>query len=312
MKRRISILCLASFWAATTVVAATMVPLDMSSGRPVVEIEVNGSAPLKMVLDTGAGGSVIDAEVAQNLGLEVIGEQQIGDPSGRNQHTAKTVILPGVRIGGAALGDLEVGLLDLQKTLGHGHRSFDGVLSVRDLDRNLVTLDLAEGELRFTKGELDLTEDNVVPYLTGKIGVPSVQVLVGPLTVQAVLDIGNPGQLSLARGVAKHLELDGPLEVVGKRKTASSTFEISAATLDGTVNLAGHTIENPTLFFDRLHHGTQSNIGSGLLSQFVVTIDQRKNLVRFEKGNPGSSHQMASAPPDSLNQSMPPIKIKEL
>lgn len=302
MKKLVSIFWLASVWAVTTVTAATVIPLDMSSGRPVVEIEVNGTAPLKMVLDTGARGTVIDALVAQRLSLKIVGEQQIGDPSGHGQHTAKTVILPGVRIGGATLGDLEVGVLDLQKTLEHGHRSFDGVLSVRDLDRNLVALDLAQGELRLTKGELDLTEENVVPYLIGKTGVPSIQVLVGPLTVHAVLDTSNPGQLSLARGVARHLDLHGPLEVVGKGKTVNSTFEISAATLDGTVNLAGHTIENPTLYFDRLHRGTQSNIGSGLLNQFVVTLDQSNNLVRFENGAPNSSHQMASSPLDTADQ----------
>lgn len=297
MKRRISALWVVAMCTVVVVGASTTIPIDMGSGRPVVEIEVEGGATLRMVLDTGASNTVIDASLADELGLEVVGEQLIGDPSGRKQHRAETMVLPGVRIGSTSFGDLEVAALNFPAAMGHGRRPFDGVLSVRNLSRQLVTLDLAAGELRLSEGQLDLEEEGVVRFYTDDMAIPWVQMLVGPLTVHAFLDTGNPGQISLSKSISQYLELDGPLEVVGEGRTVSSTFEISAASLDGAVELAGHTIENPTLNFDKLHSGTQANIGSGLLRQFVVTLDQKNQLVRFGRASVNSNIKVASVNP---------------
>lgn len=293
MKKLFLTLGVASMGVVAVANGATTIPIDMSTGRPVVEIEVNGSTPLRMILDTGAGGSVIDEKTAVDLGLEIIGEQKIGDPSGRNQQSTPVVALPDVRIGGVALGGLEAASLDFPTSLGHDRRPVDGVLSLRDLGRYLVTLNLAESSMRLTDGHLDAAAPNVVPLRTGKMGIPWIQILVGPVTMRAFLDTGNPGQLSLARDVARYLELDGPLEKVGEGRTVSSSFKIYAAPLSGTVTLAGHRLENPILHFDRLHHGTQANIGSGLLRHYVVTLDQGNGLVRFEPGRQGNPPQMA-------------------
>ncbi len=293
MQRRISTLWMAAMWAAVTATAATTIPLDMSSGRPVVEIVVNGGNSLTMVLDTGASGSVINAETARELGLEVVGEEMVGDPSGKNQHATQVVALPDVTIGATSLGEIRASALDLPKAIGHARHGIDGVLSVRDLERYLVTLDLAAGELRLSSGQLNPDATDVVPFYTDDMAIPWIHALVGPLTVHAFLDTGNPGLLSLSKATAKHLELDGPLEVIGEGRTVSSTFEISAAPLAGEVTFAGQSIKNPTLLFDELHRGTQANIGSGLLSQFVVTLDQSNKLVRFATGRGAQSHQQA-------------------
>jgi len=55
MKRRASALWITALWTAASATATTTVPIDMSSGRPVVEINVQEGEALRMVLDTGAG-----------------------------------------------------------------------------------------------------------------------------------------------------------------------------------------------------------------------------------------------------------------
>src|SRR5205814_272541 len=57
------------------------VPLDVKSGRPVVDVLINGKGPYRFIVDTGASHSVIDSALAKELGLPVLGETHMGDPS---------------------------------------------------------------------------------------------------------------------------------------------------------------------------------------------------------------------------------------
>jgi hypothetical protein len=186
------------------------------------------------------------------------------------------------------LGDLDIGpidatVLDFGTAMGHhGQPPFDGVLSVTALKGQLVTFDLVSGNLLLEPGgKLDSDDDHVVPYyLEG--GSPWISITAADLTLRAFLDTGSPGEISMSRALADHLELAGPLRVVGHARTVSSEFDIYAAHLVGAVELAGHRLESPTLMFDGLHRGTQANIGSAFLRRFVVTLDLSQHLVRFE------------------------------
>jgi len=288
MTKRITTVFLIWIAAAATAAAATTIPLDLSTGRPVVEVTIAGGQPLRMVLDTGAGGSVVDAGLAAGLGLETVGRQRIGDPSGRRAHDVDRVALPDVRLGGVALGDLEAAALDLPRAPGHERRPFDGVLSVRALAGHLATFDLAAGQLTLEPGgALDPDDEHVVPYYLDDMGIPWVHAAVGPLTVRAFLDTGSPGEISMAKALAKQLDLAEEPKVVGTARTVSGSFEIEAAPLAGEIVVAGHSIPGPTVVLDGLHRGTQGNLGTGFLRRFVVTLDQSNHLVRFAPhGNP--------------------------
>ncbi len=161
MTKRITTVFLIWIAVAATATAATTIPLDLSTGRPVVEVTIAGAQPLRMVLDTGAGGSVVDAGLAAELGLETVGRQRIGDPSGRGAHDVDRVALPDVRLGGVALGDLEAAPLAGELVVaGHAidgptivldglHRGTQGNLGTGFLRRFVVTLDQANHLVRF-------------------------------------------------------------------------------------------------------------------------------------------------------------------
>lgn len=286
---------------ATAAAAATVVPLDMTTGRPVVEITAGTSRTLQMVLDTGATGSVVAAGVAEELGLAPVGRQLVGDPGGRGAHEVDRVALADVSLAGVPLGDVEAASLDLPAVPGPGGRPVDGVLGLRALDGHLVTLDLAAGELRLEPGgSLGPDDAGVVPYYLDR-GLPWIQVTVGPLTVHAFLDTGNPGQLTMSEHLARHLELASEPVVVARGRTVSSTFEIRAAQLAGDVVVAGHVLSHPTIMFDGLHRGTEGNLGSGFLRQFVVTVDQQHHLLRLEPNGaaPAPLPHARSAGPDA-------------
>jgi predicted aspartyl protease len=96
-----------------------------SGGTPVIEVTFNGSQTFEMIVDTGAGGTVITPRMAAALGLTVVGKTRVNTASQRGvevelAYVESIAVGPAqvngvtVAIGGEAL---EVGLL--------GHDFFD-------------------------------------------------------------------------------------------------------------------------------------------------------------------------------------------
>src|SRR5262245_44190276 len=57
------------------------VDFDTAAGKSVVEVKINGQGPYRFFLDTGAGGMVINGDLAKELKLPIIGSTELGDPS---------------------------------------------------------------------------------------------------------------------------------------------------------------------------------------------------------------------------------------
>src|SRR5690606_33100420 len=58
-------------------------PLRIWRRMVLVELRINGSAPLTFILDSGAGGTLIDASTAERLGLRLGGGVQSTGANGR-------------------------------------------------------------------------------------------------------------------------------------------------------------------------------------------------------------------------------------
>lgn len=96
------------------------VPIKRRSGRtPIIDVTFNGGQVFEMIIDTGASGTVITPEMAQNLGLAVEGEVTADTASDKGVKFSTTTI-ESIAVAGAvannvrvAIGtdDLEVGLL---------------------------------------------------------------------------------------------------------------------------------------------------------------------------------------------------------
>lgn len=83
---------------------------------PVIDVVFNGSRRFEMMVDTGASSTMITQEMAQELGIEVVGNIPIGTAGGKS--IVPVGFLRSISVGGATIknvpvtiGPLELGLL---------------------------------------------------------------------------------------------------------------------------------------------------------------------------------------------------------
>ena len=129
---------------------ATTVPFKVSTGRPMVELTVNGEGPYPFVLDTGAPGLIVRPELVEELGLEVVGTTEVNSPLGGTPVEARQVHVGSIDLGGAPVTDLEALVLD-------------------HLDRGGDACIFEEGALRLCAGgtRKDIATAGEVPALLG-------------------------------------------------------------------------------------------------------------------------------------------------
>ncbi len=262
-------------------------PLDLSRGQPVVQVLLNGKGPYPFYLDTGAGATVLNDDVARELGLATLDSTRIGDPA--NPHAIRADIhrLDSIEIGGLRLEGVRCVSWD-RSTLRPGADAPRGVLGIALFSELLLSLDYPKAEGRVTRGALPAPDGERVLAYEAPQGIPVVSVRIGARTYDTHLDSGSPGSFTLPRSERGALRLLAEPVEVGKARTANSTLTIYAAQLADTMRLGGHAFVRPMI---ELNEGLpHPNLGGRILREFVVTLDQANRRVRFERtGTPAPS-----------------------
>jgi len=184
-------------------------------GRVWAPVYVNGKGPLRLVLDTGASGSAVTAQAAQRLGLSLAG--------------ARTVLLRGVTgaketpmidVDKIEIGDLIVEparLLVIDDAFGGA----DGVLAGRGLGDRRIYIEFRKDhiDIRRSKNQRAPAGFTVLPIKLIRGHVPTVQVLVGRVRTQAIIDTGaqqTTGNLALRDALLRQRKLqEQEAEIVG-------------------------------------------------------------------------------------------------
>lgn len=263
--------------APSTAHADTVIPLDLSGTRPAVSVTIGDSAPELWVFDTGAGGSVIDMDRAHALNLPELQPVQIGSPAGGTPMQGFITRLDGVRIGAVTLPVFQI---VAASTLLPDRA---GVLSPNIFAGQLVTLDFGRNELRISdKTSANTPAGAAVDYFGhGPHALPGLEVRVGDGPVQqAHIDSGSPGGLIFPYAMASSLPLAAPPVQVGQARFVDGAHPRYAAQLRGVVHVGPLTLENPEIgLIDGLPY---LNIGMGLLSEMVITLDpaERRSWAR--------------------------------
>ena len=260
------------------------VPFDADAPRPIIEAKINGKGPFRFILDTGAQGLVINADLAKQLDLQSTGKTHMGDPSDPEAIEVDRVRLDSVSIGDAILTGVNAISWEPPAAFGgHALSKSRGIIGLMMLTDCLVTFDYANNEMRLTRGELPpVNGKDVIKFASRDDGLPTIKLHVGNVAFDAHIDSGSPGGITLPENVQDRIELKSKPTVVGRARTVNSSFDILAADLDGNARIGGHTFEQPKLvFIDMLNSSGVGNIGSAILRQFKVTFDQRNGRIRF-------------------------------
>ena len=259
---------------------AAAVPMDLTAGQPVVEVFLDGRGPYRMFLDTGAGSTVLDRSLAQELGLRKVGETKIGDPANPEAISADQVWIDSLRIGSVRFDGITAASWD-RSDLRRDVNPPRGVIGFAVFRELLLTLDYPGAQLRLARGRLAAADGQNVLRYTDPNGIPVIPVQVSGATLAADLDTGSPGFLSIPARDTARVRFAGPLQIMGRGRTVNSEVVFRGAAIAGAVAIGKHRFENPVVMVhDQLPN---PNLGGRALRDFALTFDQRARSVRFER-----------------------------
>ncbi len=272
------------------------VPFDFYRNEIIVHVKVNGKGPFNMMLDTGTDPSAIDIATAKELGLKldpIAGKAAGGGTSTTLFYETK---LPLVELGDVTAKNLDAGAIDLRKISERLKQPLHGVLGHSLLNGRIVQIDYPNRRLRFYSRPLFSKTD--IQSNSSKRTTLSFQyhdnviiddVFVNGRKMLGSLDTGSDGTFKLTPAAVSLLGMDD--EVSRAPVSESVGYNDLSVNRKGTVDkviIGGITIEKPSVIFFGKGTGRDKkpwgvNIGNEFLKDFVVTIDYRSKLIRFER-----------------------------
>lgn len=272
--------------------ATDWMPVDLHQRRYVyLRGDVNGVAT-DVVLDSGAGLTVLDRAFAERLHLRAEGELAARGTGGN----VSASIVSGVtlKIGGAEIGPLSAAVIDLSDIARRFGRPMPVILGKELFNAVVVDLDYPASRIRFLDAaafryggpgrKLDL--------IPAEDGHKSLKISIeGGDPVVVGLDTGQGGALSVYRHYADargFLSGRPVSEARGGGVGGATTMKV--ATLR-SVTLAGYELRGvPAAFqatdvrgaFDTKRQ--EGNLGAGILSRFRVLFDYSRSCLWLEPG----------------------------
>ena len=250
-------------------------PMELRHNLPFVEVMLNGKGPFTFTIDTGTGGqAAVTPDLIQRLGLPVTGEEEVGDPSGRNSHKVPKVRIDSLKVAGVEFKSVEA----IQHQPSPREGQCDGILGFVLFRDYLMTMDYPGQRLTLASGSLKPDGNNTVIPFTMPDNVPLIELSVGGQKLEAHVDSRGAG-LSLPEKFAAGLKFASEPMVIGRGRTVSNDFEIKGAQLAGDIRVGGYSFPQPFVTINPIF--PVGNFGAMVLQHFAATFDQKNRLLRL-------------------------------
>jgi predicted aspartyl protease len=275
--------------------SALCIPFETANRHIGFQARVNDHDGVRLVLDTGAGGSVLDADRAEALGLEATGLQHAMGSGGAVM--GSTVHGVNVSLPGIDLIDQTMGTLSLSAIAAQAGRPLDGILGYPVLSRLIVEVDYPKKCASFFEPEgyayrgsgvsIPLTFKQNLPYIKARVVLPDGRSISGKFAV----DTGASSSLILS---PEAIEREGVSSSLGKTMSVQSrgvggATEVNLARV-AKLELGGFSLAQPITMLQpegpgRISaEGTIGNIGGGVWSRFKVIFDYPNKRMILEPG----------------------------
>jgi hypothetical protein len=254
------------------------IPIDLSTQRPIIALNINGKGPYKFIFDTGAGRNFIDEELSKELKLEVIGKDSIGSPGTNRQVMSNRVLVSQISITNALTSKgINMNTMPLRKML-----PVDGVIGGFFFKNYLLSIDYPKSILKITQGELKKNADGVIPFSKDS-RILSTEISIAGNRLEAHLDSGNSGNIDIPFSLKDKLEfVKEPVED-GIIRTSLASHKRWKATLKGDVVIGNMVYKSPEV---NLIEGFEFvNLGFLFFNQSQITIDGLNNLLKIERSS---------------------------
>ena len=254
------------------------VPLRFYGTRPAVEVMVHGQGPFLFLVDTGAGGPGARADVTlvKRLGLSAQGQSKSSDGGGRTV-AIDQVVLPDVTLGSLKVANVSAFSRDYGST--PYLPKLDGILGPAFFSGHLFTIDYAHSTLTIEDGELPPTDGRTILDYELYEGNLWISVSIDGQSARAVLDTGNIRGLDMPAEAVRPLRMTSFPRLAGNSVGLSGSQVIREVALAAPLKVGRHLFEKPAVTFSEDFH--EWNIGSAMLQDFVITVDQKNRRVRL-------------------------------
>jgi len=250
-------------------------PLELIHGKPFVTVLVDGQGPFRFVIDTGTGAEAfVTAELATRLGLPVVGQARLNDPSGQGGRRAPMVLLRRLSVAGVEFSDVRA----VEHELGGPGEHYDGLLGFTLFRDCLLTLDFPNRRMTLAAGSLAPDGNLTVLNFRMPDGVPIVPIRIDGLHLEAQIDSGGGG-LSLPEQLVSRLRFDSQPQAFGNGQSLATRFQIKSARLAVNVNVAVYIFKQP--FVELNPAFPLANFGAYPMQSFALTFDQKKLLMKL-------------------------------
>lgn len=263
-------------------------PIRFSQREMFVEVKLNGREYV-MMLDTGAGITVIDQPAAEALHLPPGESMNVLGASG--QGAASVTRLASLQISNIHLRDVQVAVTDLGLIRLVGGSRFGGILGFNVLNRFRITVDYHRRTLT-----LDRSGSGLPPGWAKQVSFMGAT----PMLEAEIEDIGKVPMLLDTGAAMSILPAEAaqqwqPLRSasLGLTLGVGGAGNVPRAARASSVKLAGETIRGVTLMFSSpapkgapvqiLSEAGFGLLGNNLLRHFRLTIDYPMRTVVFQR-----------------------------
>jgi predicted aspartyl protease len=265
---------------------AAEVPFErLPSSQIAVTVSVDGAAPVRFVVDTGANLSAVDARVWAELGQPADAGRAVSVRGAGGKVEGRLVGPVTIEVGGARAELPLVVVLPLEHLQDEG-APIAGILGKDFLGRHVVELDFGSSTLGLHEPgvTLDVADCAALPTRRLRAGLLGVDLRVGESEVPAVVDLG--ASVTVLNGAAAAL----PGVVVGAGEDRLSGADASALVVSpasselglGSLDLGPATVTTADLeVFDtlRLRRKPAAILGMDVLSRYRLVIDYRSRIL---------------------------------
>jgi len=258
-----------------------VIPMEVRSGRPVLQIRINGEGPFPFVLDTGNPGRVIlEQRLFRRLGLPALGEDRIGGPINPDSLSTSVTRLESLEFDGLRMRGVSA-MAWHRPPMFRGADPVQGILGRRLFADLLVTLDYVRERLVVWRGALPAPDGATIFGWRPDEPHPTVPIRIGDLQVRAHVDSGNPRDVLLH--VSHEARLPPRIGRVIRRsgRTANGQFQLRCMRVDAPLQIGALSFPRPWVGVTQaIEH---PNIGGSILRLLAVTLDQSNRRLRFER-----------------------------
>ena len=250
-----------------------------------------GSHPVRVVVDTGAQFTAVDAGLAERLRLPDTGSLPLIAFGVSGKPTLTRTVRLDLGLPGLAVDGVRAAALDLARIAGATGRSFSVLVGRDVLERVVLDVDYPAGRLAFRRPEAwTPPADAVALPLRLSGGAPMVTVAVEGVPIEVMVDTGATGVLALSTRAA---EAAGLL-AAGRPVSSAHSVSLGGLSLDRlvrarTISAAGVTLrDTPVQIYAPSAPGPipQGLLGAGFLRRFRMGLDLKGRRLMLSRPGP--------------------------